>query len=350
MALIKCPECGREVSDKAWQCVHCGYPIGEAEKHTGLCDEIDNKQSVSSGSVLSNGDSSEEKNYVSEKAEYKTPQQNLPHNNKRKSDYIWVGIVLALAIAVVALIVIALTPVAESPDSGSKASIAEIDSGSKASIAEITNGIRLGMTFREVMDGASKANTPENEFCVIKTTIAEQPNTNVYFTFIDDINSYDSTTSTGSREDIAEFIPKGMQMDYAFYMMKNGFEEPLKIDDERANQIMVQAYATFTSDLKYSTAVETFDAVEDYLNKKYGETRYTSKLGESLPEVYGYKYAPSVVFRGTGIKCSVPYYSHRAIDLNNGNYMIVDHHIVTYEEKNTFSHRLSFTLIPQPLK
>lgn len=27
MALIKCPECGREVSDKAEICIHCGYPI-----------------------------------------------------------------------------------------------------------------------------------------------------------------------------------------------------------------------------------------------------------------------------------------------------------------------------------
>lgn len=27
MALIKCPECGKEVSDKAQACIHCGYPL-----------------------------------------------------------------------------------------------------------------------------------------------------------------------------------------------------------------------------------------------------------------------------------------------------------------------------------
>lgn len=27
MALIKCPECGKDVSDKAPACIHCGYPI-----------------------------------------------------------------------------------------------------------------------------------------------------------------------------------------------------------------------------------------------------------------------------------------------------------------------------------
>ena len=28
MALIKCPECNRDVSDKAATCPHCGYPLG----------------------------------------------------------------------------------------------------------------------------------------------------------------------------------------------------------------------------------------------------------------------------------------------------------------------------------
>ena len=27
MALIKCPECGKEISDKATNCIHCGYPL-----------------------------------------------------------------------------------------------------------------------------------------------------------------------------------------------------------------------------------------------------------------------------------------------------------------------------------
>ena len=27
MALIKCPECGKEISDKAPACIHCGFPL-----------------------------------------------------------------------------------------------------------------------------------------------------------------------------------------------------------------------------------------------------------------------------------------------------------------------------------
>lgn len=29
MALITCPECGKQISDKAPACIHCGYPLQE---------------------------------------------------------------------------------------------------------------------------------------------------------------------------------------------------------------------------------------------------------------------------------------------------------------------------------
>lgn len=31
MALIKCPECGKEISDKAPACIHCGFPLDQLE-------------------------------------------------------------------------------------------------------------------------------------------------------------------------------------------------------------------------------------------------------------------------------------------------------------------------------
>ena len=31
MALIRCPECGKEVSDQAAACIHCGYPLRTAD-------------------------------------------------------------------------------------------------------------------------------------------------------------------------------------------------------------------------------------------------------------------------------------------------------------------------------
>lgn len=36
MALIKCPECGAQVSDKASCCIHCGYPLQDVDKTPDL--------------------------------------------------------------------------------------------------------------------------------------------------------------------------------------------------------------------------------------------------------------------------------------------------------------------------
>lgn len=32
MALIKCPECGRDISDRAVACIHCGFPLNEGQQ------------------------------------------------------------------------------------------------------------------------------------------------------------------------------------------------------------------------------------------------------------------------------------------------------------------------------
>ena len=40
MALIKCPECGKEISDKSKQCIHCGYPLDELNQNKLFCLEL----------------------------------------------------------------------------------------------------------------------------------------------------------------------------------------------------------------------------------------------------------------------------------------------------------------------
>ena len=42
MALIKCPECGKDVSDKSISCPNCGYPIPKKEDEWEYFD-IDEK-------------------------------------------------------------------------------------------------------------------------------------------------------------------------------------------------------------------------------------------------------------------------------------------------------------------
>lgn len=36
MALIKCKECGKEISDKTKTCIHCGCPVNEVKNDTGI--------------------------------------------------------------------------------------------------------------------------------------------------------------------------------------------------------------------------------------------------------------------------------------------------------------------------
>lgn len=43
MALINCPECSKEISDKAKECPHCGYPLSSKEKTTIKPIEIKTK-------------------------------------------------------------------------------------------------------------------------------------------------------------------------------------------------------------------------------------------------------------------------------------------------------------------
>lgn len=56
MALIKCPECGKEISDKSSACIHCGYPI----------NTINEKQDAvsSMGSFVDDKKQNEEEKYI----------------------------------------------------------------------------------------------------------------------------------------------------------------------------------------------------------------------------------------------------------------------------------------------
>lgn len=33
MALIQCPECGNQISDKAENCIHCGFPLNKTQEN-----------------------------------------------------------------------------------------------------------------------------------------------------------------------------------------------------------------------------------------------------------------------------------------------------------------------------
>lgn len=99
MALIKCPECGKEVSNKAKSCIHCGYPLDECkdEKLT-KGDDIseDSPYACKINGVIRNvkwildvldGYSEEELNVIKTAAMYKmSPDQEVRFAYKPKSE------------------------------------------------------------------------------------------------------------------------------------------------------------------------------------------------------------------------------------------------------------------------
>lgn len=56
--MIKCPECGNNISDKATTCPHCGYPINipnETEEKivmSGVCNRVKSALFVQNGSAI----------------------------------------------------------------------------------------------------------------------------------------------------------------------------------------------------------------------------------------------------------------------------------------------------------
>lgn len=83
MALIKCPECGSEISDSASKCVKCGYPI--------LNNNIENKRCPECGNELSENDIE-----VCSKCGYQFKQKDLKKSNRK----IFIPIIIAIVVAV----------------------------------------------------------------------------------------------------------------------------------------------------------------------------------------------------------------------------------------------------------
>ena len=64
MALVKCPECGNDVSDKAQSCPHCGFPLEKQETACPECGKelsADDTYCPNCGYPISSNKSSNEK-------------------------------------------------------------------------------------------------------------------------------------------------------------------------------------------------------------------------------------------------------------------------------------------------
>ncbi len=96
MALIKCPECGKEISDQAEVCIHCGYPIKKNQEEPGRIvqeDEADIDRETILDSVGTTG---------------KTSTENAEEKKKRRRNAV-IAIVVVVGIIVIFVAVVEYT-------------------------------------------------------------------------------------------------------------------------------------------------------------------------------------------------------------------------------------------------
>lgn len=96
MAMIKCPECGQEISDKAKKCVHCGKVLIEEKSTTKICSDCGKENPIDAIECIYCGCSFENK---------KETKNFINRINMHKNIFIGIGlVVICISILLVYLI------------------------------------------------------------------------------------------------------------------------------------------------------------------------------------------------------------------------------------------------------
>ena len=100
MAMIKCPECGQEISDKAKKCVHCGKILIEEKPATKVCSDCGKENPIDATECVHCGCPFEEETTV------ETPvQTTIAEKPKKNLKKIIIPVVAAVVVIVVGLII-----------------------------------------------------------------------------------------------------------------------------------------------------------------------------------------------------------------------------------------------------
>ena len=100
MALIKCPECEKEISDKAIECPKCGYPLAKNKVFCEDCGKEIPKESKKCPNCGCPVDSQEQKEIIKEEKPNKTKTTN---NNIMK---IIIGCIILVLLLIIVIIVL----------------------------------------------------------------------------------------------------------------------------------------------------------------------------------------------------------------------------------------------------
>lgn len=100
MAMIKCPECGQEISDKAKKCVHCGKVLIEDKPATKVCSDCGKENPIDATECVHCGCPFEEETTV------ETPvQKTIAEKPKKNLKKIIIPVVATVVVIAVGLII-----------------------------------------------------------------------------------------------------------------------------------------------------------------------------------------------------------------------------------------------------
>lgn len=203
---------------------------------------------------------------------------------------------------------------------------------------EISDGVKLGMTIPEILDAHKDKSLPEKPG--FEATALGEPFSYVFLDFVDKDTPFQ--TETISERDRGWVINANFS-----FSTRNLLPTPLSESAIKANGFLSTVLVVFTSDQYFKTVEDTYNKIEEKLIESFGETRYTSRRGQSLPFVKGYSdcFLPIVNTsdRDT-LGFTVPLYSQRIIATADNRYVVINHFVFLTDE--SFLHGCVFSLIP----
>lgn len=97
MALIKCPECGEQVSDKADVCIHCGYPLKNITENNQ--QEAFNEENENIHNEKINSENTEESKEENKRVDEGIPfESSKSHGKRRNTSFILVLVIGVLLV------------------------------------------------------------------------------------------------------------------------------------------------------------------------------------------------------------------------------------------------------------
>ena len=134
MAIINCPECGKEISDKSETCIHCGYPLKESMSEEAPKEKDSDEQACACQRKIEEIKASK----VAER-EYKTEQARIEEEKAAKKRKKTIVIFIPFIIACIAFVI--LLTVVMIPTIKYNNAISLIEAGKYVEAYETLNGL-----------------------------------------------------------------------------------------------------------------------------------------------------------------------------------------------------------------